>query len=228
MLAHIKGVLGPEEVGSIREALRQLPFSDGRSTAVGMARHRKNNLQLESSHPEAQRWSNFILDKLARSEAFAQVAWPKKLQPFRFCRYDEGMSYGDHVDLPSMGEQSGTPMRTDLSMTIFLNPLEAYEGGQLVIYDESGARKVRGMPGDMVIYPSNRVHAVEPVTRGTRLVAISWLESRIRDERERQFLFDMGRSLAGLERRLVADEGAKADLLRLRNCLYDLTRRWLE
>lgn len=228
MLAHIKGLLSQEETGSIRAALKSLPFSDGRSTAVGMTRLRKHNMQLDPSHPEAQRWSSFILDKLARSEAFSQVAWPKKIQPFRFCRYDEGMSYGEHVDLPSMGEQTGTPMRTDLSMTVFLNPLEDYEGGQLAIYDENGSRKVRGAPGDAIIYPSNRVHAVEPVTRGTRLVAISWLESRVRDERERQFLYEMGRSLVGLERRLVGDEAAQADLLRLRNCLYDLTRRWLE
>jgi PKHD-type hydroxylase len=228
MLAHIKGVLSPEEAGSIRAALWPLPFSDGRSTATGMTRERKRNLQLDGAHPEAQRWSQFIFDKLMRSEAFAQVAWPKRMQPFRFCRYEEGMSYGDHVDLPSMGEQAGTPMRTDLSMTIFLNPLDDYEGGQLVIHDESGAKKVRGVPGDMVIYPSNRVHAVEPVTRGTRLVAISWLESRVRQERDRQFLYEMGRSLGGLERRLGEDEGARPDLLRLRNCLYDLTRRWLD
>ena len=87
---------------------------------------------------------------------------------------------------------------------------------------------LRGAPGDAILYPSNRVHAVEPVTRGSRLVAISWLESRIRDERDRQFLHEMGRSLLALERRLLADESAQPELLRLRNCMYDLTRRWLD
>jgi hypothetical protein len=38
----------------------------------------------------------------------------------------------------------------------------------------------------------------------------------------------MGRSLLSLERKLVADDSAQPDFLRLRNCLYDLTRRWVE
>jgi PKHD-type hydroxylase len=228
MLAHIKGLLNEEEARSMRAALSALPFENGKLTARGGALHRKQNLQVDESHPESRRLSNILFDRLARSESFARVAWPKKIQPFRFCRYDEGMSYGDHVDLPSMGEQAGTPMRTDLSMTVFLTPLNEYDGGQLVIHEEAGSRKVRGAPGDAVIYPSHRVHGVEPVTRGSRLVAISWLESRIHDERDRQFLHEMGQSLLSLERHLHTDEAAQPDLLRLRSCLYDLTRRWLD
>lgn len=228
MLAHLRGLLSEEEAHSIREALGAVPFDDGRLTALGSARLRKQNLQLEATHPQAERWSRFLLDKLARSESFAQVAWPKKIQPFRFCRYEQGMFYGDHVDLPSMGEQSGSPMRTDLSMTVFLTSPDEYEGGQLVIHDESGKRKIRGAAGDAILYPSNRVHSVETVTRGSRLVAISWVESRIRDERNRQFLYEMGGALLSLERRLLADEAAQPELLRLRNCMYDLTRRWVD
>lgn len=228
MLAHLRGLLSPEEAKGIRHQLTALPFEDGRVTALGAARKHKNNLQVDVHHPVSQEVSNLLMKKLASSEPFSALAWPRKIQPFRFCRYDEGMEYGDHVDLPSMGERAGNPMRTDLSITVFLSPLDEYEGGHLAIFDDSGTQRIRGAPGDAILYPSNRVHRVEPVTRGSRVVAISWIESRMRNERDRQFLFEMGRSLRGLESNLAQTPQAQPDLLRLRNCMYELTRRWLD
>lgn len=228
MLAHLKSLLTSDEVTLIRDQLASVPFGDGKRTALGAAKRSKNNLQLDVSHPLSERFSSLLAEKLSRSEPFSAVAWPRRIQPFRFCRYDEGMSYGDHVDLPSMGEQGGNPMRTDLSITVFLSPLEDYEGGHLTLREDMGTQKIRGAPGDAVIYPSNRVHRVEPVLRGSRLVAISWIESRMRDERDRQFLYEMGSSLKALEMRLSDEPQAQSDLLRLRNCMYELTRRWLD
>lgn len=35
-------------------------------------------------------------------------------------------------------------------------------------------QRVRGKAGEAVLYPASTLHRVEPVTRGSRLVAISW------------------------------------------------------
>ncbi len=41
-----------------------------------------------------------------------------------------------------------------------------------------------------VIYPSGTLHEVAEVTKGERLVAVTWVQSYVRDERHRQFLSD--------------------------------------
>jgi PKHD-type hydroxylase len=109
------------------------------------------------------------------SNSLFQIAWPKTMLGFRFSRYDPGMGYGEHVDDPLFQGH-----RSDISMTIFLSDPEGYEGGELVIEQ-----------GDMVLYPSTTLHHVETVTRGSRLVAVSWAQSYIRDPARRELLFDL-------------------------------------
>lgn len=228
MLAHLTGLLSLEEAAQALAELSTAPFVDGASTALGAARHQKKNLQLPPEHPTARKWAATLRERLLASEAFARVAWPSHFLNVRFCRYDEGMHYGPHVDLPTMAEAGGRELRTDLSMTCFLTPLADYDGGALVLHDDTGTRKLRGAPGDTVIYPSSLIHHVEPVTRGTRIVGITWIESRIKSAVDRKLLFEMGRALASLEQRLKADAASATDLLQLRSCFYDLTRRFLD
>jgi PKHD-type hydroxylase len=42
--------------------------------------------------------------------------------------------------------------------------------------------------GSAVIYPSSTLHEVAEVTRGERLVCVTWAQSYIRDERQREIL----------------------------------------
>lgn len=228
MLAHLTGLLSTEEAAQAFAELSNAPFVDGGSTALGSARLNKRNLQLPPEHPAAQKWATTFREKLLASEAFNRVAWPRNFLNLRFCRYDEGMHYGPHVDLPTMVDSSGQKLRTDLSMTLFLAPLADYDGGGLVLQDEVGTRKIRGAPGDAIVYPSNLIHHVEPVTRGTRIVGITWIESRIKSLEDRKLLFEMGRAIASLEQQAKDDAPRSAELLRLRNCFYSLTRRFLD
>lgn len=115
---------------------------------------------------------------LMQREFLASIFMP------RFSRYAEGGKYDIHVDSAFMG-----PVRTDLAMTLFLT--DDYEGGDLCI-DGLGLNgaplKVKCSAGHAVVYECWRPHWVEPVTKGERVVAITWLQSRIQSAEDREIL----------------------------------------
>ena len=81
--------------------------------------------------------------------------------------------------------------RADVSFTLFLTPPEDYEGGELTITDRAEARSFKLEQGEAIVYPSDTLHRVEPVTRGTRLVVVGWVTSWVADPRKREILFDL-------------------------------------
>jgi len=139
------------------------------------------------------------------------------------CRYDAGMSYGDHLDLPLMGTANGA-IRTDISATVFLSDSADYEGGELVFASDYGTHRVRGKAGEAVLYPASTLHRVEPVLRGTRLVAITWIQSLVRDAAKRKIVFDLAQVATALDATGTNDEHARC----LRQSQFNLLRMWAE
>ena len=88
------------------------------------------------------------------------------------------MRLGDenHVRTPGLTIR----VRTDLSATLFLSHPASYEGGELVIEDNFGERRVKLAAGDMVLYPGTSIHHVTPVTRGERVASFFWIQSAVR------------------------------------------------
>jgi PKHD-type hydroxylase len=119
--------------------------------------------------------------------------------------------------------------RTDLSFTIFLNPPDAYDGGSLVIDEPGAERAFRMGAGEMLLYPSSRLHRVEPVSRGTRLVLVGWIRSHLRSGEAREILFDMDRTIALLRGKpdaLKSELAAELELLL--KTRSNLLRMWTE
>lgn len=217
----LRGVLSADELAALRDALADAPFEDGKLTASGLAARVKHNLQMRREDADASPFDQLIAAALARHPLLQAWALPKRITAPLFSRYDPGMAYGAHVDSPLMGQ--GQPIRSDLSITVFLNEPAEYDGGELLIETPGSGDGVRvKLPaGDAIIYPTFSLHQVLPVTRGVRLVAVTWVQSLVRDPMMRQVLFDLhaaSRSLMerepdAIETRLV--QKAHNNLMRL-------------
>jgi PKHD-type hydroxylase len=134
-----------------------------------------------------------------------------------------------HVDgavmaLPPAAGQAGGHVRGDIACTLFLSEPEEYDGGELVVSDTYGEHEVKLPAGDLVVYPASSRHAVQPVTRGTRLASFFWVQSMVRDDSRRRLLFEMDTSIQTL-----TDTGAEArSVLTLTSIYHNLLRLWAE
>jgi PKHD-type hydroxylase len=149
---------------------------------------------------------------------------PKKIARPLLARYEPGMKYGPHADVAFMSvplEAGDVQLRSDISATIFLNDPASYEGGELVLHLGTRPLAIKGVPGEIFAYPSTLLHEVRPVTKGQRLVAITFIESLVPDERNRNALFEL--------KDVLSLEGLKMDWVsrvRMAVVLENLTRLW--
>jgi PKHD-type hydroxylase len=221
MLLVIPGVLKKEEVDAVMRELTQDAYEDGRATAGLIAREIKNNLQVKRDAEVAKKCAPLILEALRRNAAFYNAALPQRMHGRIFNRYDTGMTYGSHVDNAIMGE--AISVRSDVSATLFLAAPDTYDGGELVIQEHHGECKIKLLAGSMDVYASTHVHRVQPVTRGSRIAAIFWIQSLVREESRRDILYDLNEILSGLRQKLDSTE-----LMALAAIYSNLMRQWAE
>jgi PKHD-type hydroxylase len=225
MILHVPIVLSSEQVARCREVIMQSKWVDGRVTAGHQSALVKNNLQLPEDDAEARELGDMIIGALERHPVFISAALPYRVFPPLFNRYDVGMSLGTHLD-NSVRPVAGTPfrIRTDIAATLFLSQPHEYDGGELVIDDVYGTHTVKLAAGDMVLYPATSLHRVTPVRRGTRLAAIFWVQSMVRDESQRRLLFDLDMAIHQVNQELPNH----AVVVALTNCYHNLLRRAAE
>lgn len=225
MILDIPGVLTAPQVLEARQLLLAAEWVDGRVTAGHQGARVKDNLQIPATHPTAQKVGAMILEALSRSPLFFAAALPLHILPPMFNRYTGGQQFGTHVDgsirqLPGSGQR----IRTDLSCTLFLTAPEDYDGGELVIEDTYGAKRVKLPAGHLILYPATSLHHVTPVTRGERLCAFFWLQSMVRDDGRRSLLFDLDLGI----QRISGDHPDHPSTVQLAGVYHNLLRQWAE
>lgn len=221
MYTTIDNVLTPDELARIRLLAGRALFEDGRKTASGLAREVKHNEQMASGDSAGAEVANILTNALLKNNTLRVFAMPAAMQLPRLSRYAEGMNYGYHVDAAFMGDPL---VRTDVSVTLFISEPDGYDGGELIIDGAWGRFSVKRPAGSLVAYPAHTLHQVTPVTRGERLVALTWIKSRVRGHDQREVLLDIEQLHT-----LMQEGGSNHDTLsRLAKIRENLHRMWFD
>jgi len=210
-------ILNDAEIAECKRIAASTPFVDGRITNPHNTA--KQNEQLHD--PAAyQKSSQLLMQAFGRSQEFAEFALPAFVAPPLITRYQPGMKYGAHADAAFL-QMPGQTIRSDLSCTVFLNDPKDYEGGELHLKLGDAQLTFKLKAGEAILYPSDTFHQVVPVTKGERLVAITFIQSRIQDPFRRNMLYELNE--------VAALEGLKMDpenYGRLQLVQQNLLRHW--
>ncbi|EZP74018.1 PKHD-type hydroxylase [Sphingomonas paucimobilis] len=226
MLTIISELLDARQLKDIRALIDAAQWVDGNVTSGHQSALAKNNLQLPEDSPEARQAGQMILEALSRNPLFIAAALPLRIFPPLFNSYAGGQAFGIHVD-NAVRIQAGTGfrVRSDLSMTVYLEDPDSYIGGELAVETQFGAQQVKLPAGHAVLYPSSSLHRVNPVTSGRRVASFFWLQSMVRDDAARQTLFDLDSSIQALAVTMGHDN---AEIIRLTGVYHNLLRRWAD
>jgi PKHD-type hydroxylase len=192
----IRDLLSRQDLAQVNEAVRSAQFIDGGATA-NVTSEIKRNLEMEVG--EAYVRLVQLLERALRSSAEVEdQIFPRYMTRPIVNRYDVGMFYREHTDAPIQGKrtQFGPNLgpfglgfvRTDFSATLFLSDPASYDGGELNVTVSGETRHCKLPAGSAVFYPTGLPHSVSPVTRGSRLAAIVWIQSMIRDPDKRRIV----------------------------------------
>ncbi len=226
MMLPIPDLLDTATLARVRAVLDAGDWIDGNATSGAQSALAKRNRQLPEASAAARDAGGIVLDALGRTPLFVAAALPLKVYPPLFNRYEGGEAFGAHVD-NAIRIQRGSDfrIRSDLSCTIFLSDPDSYDGGELVIEEPSGERRVKLAAGSAILYPASSVHRVEPVTRGVRLASFFWLQSMVRGSEERAILFDLDRAVQRVGGELGQGHRAAVELT---GVYHNLLRRWAD
>jgi len=196
MLIEIPDVLDARDLSEVRRRLDGATFASGSASAGARAARVKNNEEIPLDAAVLEALNRIVMGKLVRNETYRMAALPLKVAAPFYARYGEGMSYGTHLDDPVMGE--GARYRSDVSITVFLNGPEEYDGGELCVQTDFGEQPIKLAAGWAILYPSSTVHRVAPVTRGQRLAAVTWVQSMVPGAEKRALLYRLAQARAEL------------------------------
>jgi PKHD-type hydroxylase len=194
-------LLAADKIEPIRNGIYKLQFDDGKKTARGAAKDIKENFQITHANKNARPLLKKFEEIVKGSPAIEGHALPKQVVGIRISSYKDGGHYGWHVDMATMNG-----VRTDMSFTLFLTDKDDYEGGELQLDYDGQIRSFKGKAGQIVLYPTGRLHQVTPVTSGERLVVVGWINSTVIDEEDRKALAKMGSEISRIRKMLDSPE----------------------
>lgn len=220
MFLEIQDFLTPQEVARLREIAKASPFIDGKIS--NPHNKTKNNQQIDHTGTGYRDSASLLAAAFNRNEIFRDFVYPKIVAPPMLCKYGPSQAYGQHSDAAIMNVQ-GRRMRFDVSSTVFLSDPESCEGGELTIHLGSTPIKIKGKAGSAIVYPSSTLHEVAPIRSGERLVAITFIESQIRDPIRRELLYQLNEVYA-----LEGERMEWKNRVALQHVHTSLLRMWAE
>ena len=191
-------------------------WEDGKKTAGSHAAKIKNNYQLDKNSKTFGEIKDIVFKKIISNSLIKSFTLPSLIHGLMFTKSIQGNGYGMHVDNPYM--PSG---RSDLSFTLFLNEPESYEGGNLCIQTINETKEIKLSAGEMIIYPSTKLHSVSKIERGERFVCVGWIQSYVQNNEDRSFLFGLEAGAKGL----LAKNGRSDELDLVFQAYSNLLRR---
>lgn len=223
MLLQIPSVLDRDKLENIRSILDTANFVDGKLSAGRAAKKVKHNLECALNQKQSDYLDQLVMRSLAENPLFQSGALPHQVSQPVFASYTKAMHYGDHIDDPIMGAAGGR-FRCDVAITLFISDKTEYVGGELVINTTFGQKTLKLAAGDAVLYPASSIHHVNEVTSGNRLVAVTWIQSLIRDPAKRELLFNLDKARGKLMQNKPEDEATKL----IDHSYVNLMRMWCE
>jgi PKHD-type hydroxylase len=198
MFLQIENLLTESELLSVADLARRSKFIGGRSS--NPHNHMKHNVIQDPDDPVGLQASQIVAGAIQRSEQTRNFVRPRRIALPQFLRYSVGMNYGAHVDAAFMNV-GGQLLRSDVACTVFISGPDSYDGGELTIFMGTEVVRLKGNAGSAVFYPSTTLHQVLPITAGERLVMITFIESQIPDQMQRDLIYTLNevRALEGLK-----------------------------
>mgnify|MGYP005733929507 FL=1 len=175
-------------------------FVDGARTG-NKSKFVKDNTQ--QADVELNKMVNSAITKVIRESPIYHYHPLAKISPCYMLKYEVGQHYAGHVDYWEMWGS-----RTDYTAVITLN--DDYEGGEHFIKIGPETIEKRLEPGKMLLYQSDFIHGVRPVTNGVRKCVTFWLESAIPDPTMRYYITEFNKIYQNLQdmaqRNKISDE----------------------
>jgi PKHD-type hydroxylase len=173
------------EIDQINQCLENISYVPGK-LASGINQTTKRSEVVNQKDVRYKTIYDIITKAITKNILFSSLLAVKKITPPMVVKYNAGSFYDWHVD-----ELQICDTLTHYSMTLFLS--DNYEGGELILKENNTDIKYKLSPGKALIYSTGTLHKVSPVAEGTRLVAIFWIESLIKDEFLRNCVFGLGK-----------------------------------
>lgn len=180
-------------------------FVDGKKSGPKEKKYKNN---LEQDDIDINRMINTSIRQILHASSVMYTHALNKLSPCLVLKYEEGHHYADHIDSFDMNG-----CRTDFTCVINLN--DDYEGGEHYIKFGDEVVESKLEPGKLLMYPTEYVHGVRPITDGVRKCITFWCESSIHDQVMRYYLAELSEFYHKVEEILDREEMIKLDHIRM-------------
>lgn len=222
MLFQVKQLLNEEALAAADRVLAAAPFVAGAAArpADGPAKP-----VLYADRPKTadiQTLDSMIVKAITGHPVIRGAALPKIVLTPLYCRHEPGMDAPLQQAPPLIGDPG--QIRSDVAVAVFLSAPETYDGGELVLQSGGEEARVKLARGSAVVYDASFFHRVLPVGRGTRLTAMTWLQSLVKDASQREILFELDRVARTLNASAPTSDAARLTVKSYGN----LFRMWAE